>query len=96
MTKKEKAKRLIEYAGFPDDLGDLDLAVPFEMLNYDSIYIRVKTSDDTKQIKHTLGFGKDGKVCNFNDDGYHVPIVDMADGHLFWMAKQKPCRVVQR
>lgn len=61
---------------------------PFMMVNYDGVYIRIVTDEN-------YGIVRDSAISRkeypFNDDGVHVPIVDLHTGNLFYMAKSKPC-----
>lgn len=91
-TPKEKASNVMKYVGFPDVLADIGLAVPFEMLNYNSIYIRVSADFGLQVLDPTAG----RDTFRFNSDGFHVPIVDLATGYIFWMAAIKPCRIVEK
>lgn len=83
------------YPEYPLDLSDIEIGKPFEMFNYDGIYMRVIASSDmyrhyTRSLSH--------KNRLFNDDGFHVPIIAMIGSHLeigylFYMAKSKPIRL---
>jgi hypothetical protein len=74
--------------GWTHSLGEVEPGVSFLMFNYDGPYMRVHTATDYR-VSWT---GRAEKP--FNDDGYHVPIVCLADGYLFWMVKTKPVRLV--
>jgi len=92
MGFKARIKQICEYPDFPTPLEEVDLAVPFKMLNYKSVYIRVEAGAETK----TVFPYRMTNPLSFNDDGGHVPIVDLATGYLFWMSKIKPCRTVAK
>lgn len=70
-------------------LGDIKPGKPFMMVNYPGIYIRVE-ADAKYEIRK---FNVFDTLTLFNDDGIHVPIVELATGHLFYMSKIKPCFV---
>lgn len=90
---RQKAEELVRYTDFPDELSGIGCAVPFEMLNYGSIYIRVEADSKLKILRHGT---VNKQPVGFNYDGCHVPIVDLATGRLFWMAAIKPCRIVEK
>lgn len=71
-------------------LGDVAPGKPFMMLNSRGIYIRVEGGKDLKIVRETI-YGR--KECAFNDDGHHIPIVELATGKLSYMSKLKPCLV---
>jgi len=71
-------------------LGDIGFGRLFTMVNYKGAFIRVKCLDDLF-ITNPRTIAKD--YHHFNDDGVHVPIVELATGHLFYMAKEKPCYI---
>ena len=75
---------------YTTELGDIGPGVIFMMVNYPGVYIRVKARD--LQICFPGSFNPE-KQRDFNDDGHHVPIVELANGHLFYMSKIKPCMV---
>lgn len=79
----------MSYPGYPVELDSIEFGVPFEMLNYDGMYIRVYSPSDFQ----TISKYRHANPLSFNDDGYHVPVVEMATGILFGMAKVKPCRL---
>ena len=62
-------------------LGDIGFGRLFTMVNYKGAFIRVK-SLDSKWLNIARA-----------DDEFHVPIVELATGHLFFMAKEKPCYI---
>jgi len=65
-------------------LGDIGCGKLFTMVNYKGAFIRVKMGDN-----NMVWSGRD----KFNDDGFHVPIVELATGDLFFMSKEKPCYI---
>lgn len=72
------------------ELGKISCGTPFMMVNYNGIYIRVQADKDYK----LLHWGAMQEIETiFNDDGIHVPVVELATGHLFYMAKVKPCMI---
>ncbi len=79
------------YPDFPVRLGNIGFGKPFTMLNYGSWqFIRVNTHGEVSTIlKYRIT-----NPLPFNDDGFHVPIVNLANGELTWMSKEKPCRLV--
>lgn len=64
------------------------------MLNYPGKYMRVSLSaglsgiDSDKTILVT-----EYKSHPFKGDGHHLPIVDLMNGLIFYMSKDKPCYV---
>jgi hypothetical protein len=86
--EKPESSSTTDYPGYPLRLGDLPIGIPFEMLNYDGMYKRVQT----QQHLQTYSEHRGTKILPFNDDGYHVPIVEEKTGNLIWMSKIKPCR----
>lgn len=68
-------------------LGDIQPGRLFTMVNYEGAFLRVKAHELKVQRTATM----DEIVHDFNDDGVHVPIVEIATGYLFYMAKEKPC-----
>jgi hypothetical protein len=78
--------------GYPLKLSEIEIAKPFHMLGYKNPYIRVKAGIGYSLIVH-------GRPCGeteFNDDGHHVPIVNLVTGSITWMAKDKPCCLIGR
>jgi len=71
-------------------LADIPCGSTFIMLNYKGLYMRVRTDPDYKLLTK---YGNAEPKC-FNDTGFHVPIVELATGALFYMSKRKPCREV--
>lgn len=69
-------------------LDTIECGKPFMMINYPSVYIRIK-ADRRYTIKREAAMGI--TEYSFNDDGCHVPIVDLYTGHMFYMSKKKPC-----
>lgn len=67
-------------------LGDIGPGRPFMMVNYKGPYIRVEADRDLKMLS-----GVFSEPYAFNDDGHHVPIVELSTGHLLHMSKDKPC-----
>lgn len=66
-------------------LGDLGPGRLFTMVNYKGAYIRVEAQGDLKTLSTV------GDPHPFNDDGCHVPIVELSTGYLSYMSKDKPC-----
>lgn len=75
-------------ARFECALSDMKQGQRFKMLNYDSLYMRVATNDP--EVKITLQGALDVYTNAFDVDELHLPVVDLATGRLFWMARQKP------
>lgn len=72
------------------ELGAITPGRPFMMVNYTGVYIRV-VSDPEYGLVTNRALGRSERP--FNDDGCHVPIVELATGRLSYMAKAKPCMV---
>lgn len=79
-----------DWPGYPDRLGELVIGAKFQMLNYESTYIRVATSEGYYLMHPDQ---QRGPVL-LDDDGFHVPICDLRTGRLSWMSKEKPVRIV--
>lgn len=75
---------------YTTELGNIAPGKPFMMVNYSGVFIRVKA--DSKYLMKRPGAM--GMVeYPFNDDGNHIPIVELATGILSYMSKIKPCMV---
>ncbi len=73
---------------YPSTLKEVPVGHLFMMLNYTGIYMRVEADKNVMTIR-------EGRMANplpFNDDGCHLPILDMATGSITWMSREKPCR----
>tara|TARA_Y100000310_G_C20460086_1_gene704917 strand:- start:571 stop:846 length:276 start_codon:yes stop_codon:yes gene_type:complete len=78
------------YPQYPPPLKEIEFGVVFVMLNYDEYCMRVHAGEHVR-----ISFlDSPKKNKNFDDDGYHVPIVNLTTGRISWMAKNKPCKVV--
>jgi hypothetical protein len=91
--KQPPQRTMMHYPDYPTPLQEIDFGVKFDMLNYDGQgpFIRIKSTTDFQTIvEHRMA-----NPLSFNDDGYHVPIVNLHTGHVFHMVKIKPCRVVK-
>ncbi len=74
-------------------LEEISFGAPFRMLAYgDRVFIRIQVADD---ILVTWPHKLSGP-SKLNDDGYHVPIVELSTGRLLWMSKAKPCFIEPR
>lgn len=80
----------MHYEVYNVPLEQVEFGKLFLMLNYQGAYMRVKTEE------HIEVFNKKTIVRQspFNDDGFHVPVASILNGHIIWMAKDKPCRVM--
>lgn len=67
-------------------LEDIGYGRPFMMVNYKGVYIRVQSFSKNLFIQGAMG-----QYSDFNDDGFHIPIVELGTGHLMHMWKGKPC-----
>jgi len=72
---------------YPTELADCAPGRPFFMLNYDGLFMRV-FANGLRAYR-----GVDPLASDFNDMGYHYPIVNLTTGELTHMHKTKPCRV---
>ena len=72
------------------NLGQIEFGKLFLMFNYSGVFMRVKTDNHIKTINNR----RVNVELPFNDDGVHVPVVSMLNGHIIWMAKEKPCRTM--
>jgi hypothetical protein len=68
-------------------LGEIGVGKPFRMVNYEGVWMRVSAN----HITMLSGFNREER--QFNDDGFHVPIVDLGTGNLIHMSKVKPCLI---
>ena len=75
---------------YTTELGNIAPGKPFMMVNYSGVFIRV-AADKEYLIKRPAAMGM--TEYSFNDDGNHVPIVELATGQLSYMSKMKPCLV---
>jgi len=76
---------------YPVTLQDIPFGVLFTMLNYKGNFMRVKCLTKNLGVVRPYRAGGPDPVP-FNDDGFHVPIVELATGNVLWMSKRKPCR----
>lgn len=67
-------------------LGEISLGRIFIMCNYKGTYMRIAGEPDLKML-----YGVFSEPTSFNDDGCHVPIVELSTGRMTHMAKEKPC-----
>ncbi len=75
--------------GFSVTLDKILYGRPFMMVNYSGVFIRVFGDPKSMTFERHRG----SNPLPFNDDGSHVPIVELATGKLSWMSKEKPCLV---
>ena len=71
-------------------LEKIPCGLPFTMMNYSGAFIRVETDGEVQTIKAA-------RLANplpFNDEGFHMPVVELGTGRLFWMHKSKPCAIL--
>jgi len=80
------------YEVYTTPLEKVPFGAVFLMLNYMGAFMRVRAEDGLLAV-HPMRAGGPEPVP-FNDDGVHVPIVEVSTGRLSWMAKVKPCRVM--
>lgn len=79
-------------------LGDIGFGTLFTMVNYRGSFIRVKSLDKLLLIAPnkppSRAIMTDTTIYKpFNDDGFHVPIVELSTGILFYMSKKKLCYI---
>lgn len=71
------------------ELKDVQPGRPFMMVNYPGIFIRIFCKSRiviARKLDAAIPADHD-----FNDDGCHVPIVELSTGNMSYMAKIKPC-----
>lgn len=83
---------MMYYEVYNTPLGEVRFGALFLMLNYSGAFMRVCAGDDLLVVRPMRAGGDD--PVPFNDDGVHVPILEVATGRVSWMAKEKPCRVM--
>ncbi len=79
------------HVDYPISLASISIGVPFRMLNYEDLHIRVQSAKGLMTIEPQ----RNKNPLSFNE-GIHLPIVNLKTGYLFWMAGEKPCRLAEQ
>ena len=82
------------YAGYPLQLGSLELGARFEMLNYKEVHMKV---DANSMVDHFRGLTA-VKARELQKDFLksYAAVLNTETNSVFWMYKDKPCRLVRR
>lgn len=79
----------MRYPEYPTMLEDMPVGRPFEMYNYEGRFMRVKCGG---YLLVTFPHAYDPGPRPFDGNKYHLPVVELSTGKLFYMSCKKPCR----